>query len=951
MNERLPPTIPTSTYRLQFSSSFGFRDARAIVPYLAALGAGAIYASPYLRARPGSGHGYDIIDHNALNPEIGTAEEHAAMIAAAQASGIGHILDFVPNHMGIGGSENPWWSDVLEWGERSPYAKYFDIDWHPQRTDLDGKVLLPFLGDHYGSVLERGELAPLFDPASGGFAIAYLDHRYPLASKSYALLLGRAANLAAGTCSRELFALAESFAAAAAPSSEAVAEPERARFVAARKALSELVRTEPAALAAVERALAHWRVAESDPAGAERLDALLNDQHYRLSFWRVSLFEINYRRFFDINDLAGLRVEDAEVFGQTHRFVFDLIADGRLQGLRIDHVDGLFDPAGYCRLVRDRAAMLGHPLYLVVEKILALFEALRDGWGIDGATGYDFMNVVNGLFVDSRAEFAFNRIYREFAANEAGFDEIAYAAKRHIIRSNLASELTVLANLLYRLTRTDRRSSDFTYDGLREALMHVVACFPVYRTYVTGERVEEEDRRFIEWAVTIARRRADIMDDSVFDFLAEVLTADITTVERAHYERTQVLQLAMKFQQYTSPVMAKAIEDTAFYRFMRLISLNEVGGDPSRFGTSIKIFHRHNEWNAKHYPHGMLATATHDHKRGEDARLRIDALSEMPGRWRRALSAFARRSKTRSFLASHPVPSANDEYALYQTLIGTWPANWLERDVIPRGELRPYLERIEGWLRKAVREAKVHSSWVNPNLAYEDAACAFARRLFENGPAATITRDFLPIVRDVAMVAMVSSLAQVTLKLTSPGIPDIYQGCELWDLSLVDPDNRRPVDFELRMKLLDDLRTRFEREDSVALARELLRSWHDGRIKLFITWRLLQLRNQRRDEFLSAGYRRLPTTGRRADRIVSFAREQVVIVAPRLVYRMLRLRDGMPELSFTNEQISLPVKFPRRFVNAFTGRHVAATVEGSRVRLSGAELLRDLPVAVLVPSD
>jgi (1->4)-alpha-D-glucan 1-alpha-D-glucosylmutase len=949
MSDRLPPTVPTSTYRLQFSAGFGFRDAQAILPYLASLGIGAIYASPYLRARPGSEHGYDIIDHNALNPEIGTAEEHAEMISASHGLGIGQILDFVPNHMSVGGSENPWWSDVLEWGERSPYAKYFDIDWHPQRADLDGKVLLPFLGDHYGSALERGELSPVFDAAAGRFAIAYQDQRYPLAPKSYPLILAHAAKLANGASAQALLSLAESFVGMAAEPIDSGPEVERKRFAGQRELLATVAGADAGVRTAIEDAVEHWRAKEDDPASVERLDELLNDQNYRLSFWRVSLYEINYRRFFDINDLAGLRVEDAEVFAQTHRFVFDLIADGRLQGLRIDHVDGLFDPAGYCRLLRDRAAMLGQPLYLIVEKILALFEALRDGWGIDGTTGYDFMNVVNGLFVDSRAEFAFNRIYREFAANEADFDEIAYAAKRHIIRSNLASELTVLANLLYRLTRADRRSSDFTYDGLREALMHVVASFPVYRTYVTGERAEEEDRRFIEWAVTIARRRSDVLDDSVFDFLAQVLTTGITTLEHAHYDRTQVLRLAMKFQQYTSPVMAKALEDTAFYRFVRLLSLNEVGGDPSRFGTSIKIFHRHNEWRAKRYPHGMLATATHDHKRGEDTRLRIDALSEMPGRWRRALRAFSRRSKTRSFLASQPVPSANDEYALYQTLIGTWPALRFGEDPIPPDELPAYVERIEGWLRKAVREAKVHSSWANPNLPYEDAACAFTRRLFENGPGAAIMREFRPLARDVATVAMVSSLAQATLKLTAPGVPDLYQGCELWDLSLVDPDNRRPVDFELRARFLAELRHRFELEDRVALVRELLHSWHDGRIKLFVTWRLLQLRNQRRDAFLSGGYRRLPTTGRRADRIVAFSREQIVVAAPRLVYRILRLRDGLPELGFSNEQLSLPAKFPRRFVSAFTGQEVAVTVDGSRMRLAAAELFRDLPVAVLVP--
>jgi (1->4)-alpha-D-glucan 1-alpha-D-glucosylmutase len=939
-------TIPASTYRLQFSANFRFNDALAIVPYLSTLGAGAIYASPYLRARPGSDHGYDVVDHNVLNPEVGTPEEHLALIRAAQSRGMGHILDFVPNHMGIGGTENPWWSDVLEWGERSAYAKYFDIDWHPQRADLEGKVLLPFLGDHYGTVLERGELIPVFEAKSGRFAIAYFETRYPLAPETYAPFLRRASELAESGSAQALLVLAESFSNLAQRDDGDL----RDRVNGLRELIANLANADTSARNALERAIDEWRVRPEDPASIEALDELLRAQWYRLAFWRVSLHEINYRRFFDINSLAGLRVEDAEVFGQTHRFVFEMIADGRLQGLRIDHVDGLFDPAAYCRLLRDRAIMLGQPVYLIVEKILARFEQLRGDWGIDGTTGYDFLNVVNGLFVDSRAEFAFDRIYQSFATAGIRFDEIVYRSKQRIIFAQLASELSVLANQLYRIAHTDRRSGDLTYDGLREALAHVVAAFPVYRTYVTSEDIDEEDRRFIEWAILVARRRSDIPDDATFDFLQQVLTADITRLEGTHYDRTAVIRFAMRFQQYTSPVMAKGYEDTAFYRYLRLISLNEVGGDPRRFGTSVTAFHRYNENRAKHFPHAMLATATHDHKRGEDTRLRIDALSEMPGRWQRALRTF-RRIMKKAYVDDEPVPSANDEYALYQTLLGTWPVEWLGRGV-PDDGVEPYVERIEQWLRKALREGKIHSSWTNPNELYEAASIGFLHRVFDVGvSSAAFMREFAPLARDLAIVGMVSSLSQTVLKLTVPGVPDIYQGTELWDLSLVDPDNRRPVDFGLRERLLSEIRERFEGSNRPELARELLRSWHDGRIKLFVLWRLLQLRNERSETFFSGAYRRITTGGRHSDRLLAFARDDVLVIAPRLVYRILRVREsGIPELGFANEYVYLPSKSAKRYRNIFTGEMVDA-IPGGRARLMVHDLLQDLPVAVLVPAE
>ncbi|MBD5633223.1 MAG: malto-oligosyltrehalose synthase [Candidatus Eremiobacteraeota bacterium] len=933
-----PRVTPLSTYRLQFTPRFRFEDARAIVPYLAMLGVGHMYASPYLKARPGSEHGYDVVDPNALNPEIGTSEAHAAMIDALQAHGIGHILDFVPNHMGVGGADNPWWQDVLEWGEASPYAEYFDVDWRPLRAEMRGKVLVPFLGDYYGRVLERGELVPTYDADSGTFSVAYFDRRFPIATSSYGEFLARAVEHREGAA-WPLRALAAEFNGAS---------HERAQEL--KEELASVAR-EPAIRKSIDTALDYYRVAANDAGAADRLDALLQRQNYRLAYWRVSADEINYRRFFDINDLAGLRVEDAEVLAQTHRFVFELIASGRVQGLRIDHVDGLFNPGGYCTLLQDRAAALGHPQYLVVEKILASFEKLRGDWRIAGTTGYDFMNEVTWLFVDSKAEAAFDRIYRSFAGIGVNFDQFAYRAKKDIMHSTLASELEVLATMLDRIAETDRRSNDYTFNVLKDALVETIASFPVYRTYATSERIEEEDRKYIAWATGAARKRSELGDERVFDFLESVLTVALPE-QSANYDRREVLRFAMKFQQYTSPVMAKAVEDTAFYRYVRLLSLNEVGGDPRRFGSSVKAFHRTSAERAAHHPHAMLATATHDHKRGEDVRTRIAALSEMPGLWDRTLRRWSELNELRKTgLENGPAPTENDEYMLYQVLIGTWPAEWL--DVPPESIGEPardaYIERIQTYLRKALREAKFRTSWTNPNAPYEDAALSFARNILTAKRGDIFFNELATLARECAAIGAVSSLAQTALKLTVPGIPDIYQGCEFWDLSLVDPDNRRPVDYALRARTLDEMAARVGRGEGAALAAELLGSWHDGRVKAYVTWRLLQLRRERPATFLDGSYLALDTTGTRAESLVAFMRDALLVVAPRLVRRNLDRDAGTLRLTFEDERVRLP-RAGMRFVDRFTGKAFEPAVDAEGAYVDAGDLLAEFPVAVLVPA-
>ena len=924
---------PVSTYRLQFTPSFRFEDARKIVPYLADLGIGYLYASPYLKARPGSEHGYDVVDPNKLNPEIGTPQEHAALIDASQAAGIGHLLDFVPNHMGVG-VENPWWQDVLEWGERSPYGEFFDIDWHPLRSEMRGKVLVPSLGDYYGRVLERGELELAFDAAAGTISVAYFENRFPLATKSYGQLLGLAAEKLAGEA-WALRALAAEFDDAS-----------RERALELKTELTGVAK-DPATHAAIEAALRAYDPKEN-VAAIDKLDGLLQQQHFRLAYWRVSADEINYRRFFDVNDLAGVRVEDAEVLAQTHRFVFELIASGRIQGLRIDHVDGLYTPGGYCELLQDRAAALGHPQYLVVEKILARFEHLRKDWRIAGTTGYDFMNLVNGVFVDGKAESSFDRLYRQFAGISGTFEQFANRAKKDIMRTSLASELEVLATMLDRLAKLDRRSNDYTFNVLRDALVETVAAFPVYRTYVTSEQVEEDDKRFIDWALGAARKRSDLGDERVFDFIESLLTMQAPDLS-PNYDRRQVLRFAMKFQQYTSPVMAKAVEDTAFYRYVRLISLNEVGGDPRRFGTSVAAFHRANSERARDFPNAMLATATHDHKRGEDTRTRIDALSEMPGLWDRTIKRWGRlNARRKTSVDDAAAPTDNDEYLIYQILLGTWPAEWLALDAFDDDELETYLGRIEAYLRKALREAKFRTSWTNPNEAYEAAAIGFARNVLAGQRGAPFVRELRAFARDCATLGALSSLAQVTLKLTSPGVPDIYQGCELWDLSLVDPDNRRPVDYDARHAAIGRMRMRVERGEATALASELLRAWPDGYVKLYVTWRLLRLRSEE-PAFAGSGYAPLEATGTRSDHIVAFARDRILTIVPRLVRTLLERSDGTPSLTFHGEAIRLRSQDAARFVDRFTGRTIEARHDKAGAYLDAAEVLGTFPVAVLVP--
>jgi len=897
--ETVNAAIPRATYRLQLNRHFTLRDATALVPYFAELGVSHLYCSPYMRARPGSTHGYDVVDHNSINPEIGTPEDLEAFVAALREHAMGHILDWVPNHVGIMGADNAWWMDVLENGQASLYAEFFDIDWENVDPALAGRVLVPVLGDYYGSVLERGELSLKFEESGGSFAVFYHEHRFPVDPACYPLILQRSLESAEfGGLDEEDRADFSSLVAAfghlpdrreLAPA----AREERERDKEAHKRrLMRLCARAAGLQAVIEGAVRALNGTAGDPASFDALHRLLESQAYRLAYWRVASDEINYRRFFDINDLAALRMENEAVFEATHRLVLELIAAGKVDGLRLDHPDGLYAPAQYFRRLQSRVAASRHvsliggrkalPLYLVVEKITADFEPLREDWAVHGATGYRFVNVVNGLFIDGAARTRLDRIYRSFTEERTSWDELAREAKQLVVDTSLAAELNVLAAELTRIARARRSTRDFTQRSLRQALAEVIACFPVYRTYIAADGVAQEDRRYIDWALALARRRDTSTDPAVYDFIRSILL----TEDPAGPAR----RFTMRFQQVTAPVTAKGVEDTALYRFNRLVSLNEVGGELDR-------------WK----------------QMNRSRRRDVDAL---------------------------PAPSPNDEYLLYQTLIGSLPLDFGARASAPDAAhdegLQSYIERVESYMVKAAREAKVRTSWANLNEAYEDAVRQFVRSALEPRPTNLFLADLAVTVERIARFGLLNSLSQTLCKLTAPGVPDIYQGTEVWDFSLVDPDNRRPVDYEARRRLLGEIGA----APHASAAREVTSTLTDGRAKLLLIRRALELRRANPDLFAYGAYLPLRVAGAHAANLLAFMRRRNGSVAIALAPRLYSRLDG------TNGWGDTRVELPRRIrlssiTNVLDGTSVTTHEVGGRHVLAAAEMFSSFPVALL----
>ncbi len=953
--------IPAATYRLQFNHQFTFADAAAIVDYLDALGITDCYASPFLQARPGSLHGYDVTDPTRLNPEVGSPAAFVDFAGGLRARGMGLVMDVVPNHMCIADPGNRWWQDVLENGPGSPFADYFDIDWHPPRAHLADKVLLPVLGDQYGRVLENGEIQIRY--ADGAFTVHYYEARFPVGPRSLVAILEpalaivkeRYAEAAPVVVELESIITAIGHLPFSSETERArVRERQREKEVAKRR-LATLVSANPDVGAAIETALGALNGTPGVPQSFDRLEALLADQPYRLSNWRVASDEINYRRFFDVNELAAIRVERRRVFTAVHKLVRRLVEQGWVTGLRIDHVDGLFDPAGYLRALQRHVASAGAPVgeeparlpgYVVVEKILEEGERLPSEWPVHGTTGYEFLNLLDGVFVEAAHGDAFRALYRRLTGRDERFEDVLVTAKKLIMLISLASELHVLAWQLDRISEQHRWSRDFTRESLRFGLREIIACFPVYRSYVrrhAGE-VAPADRRHIEHAIREAKRRNPTTDPSLFDFIGDVLLLRdpqaITDAQRAQRRR-----FVMRVQQLTGPVMAKGLEDTAFYRWFPLASLNEVGGDPRVFGVGVEAFHRANEARQAAWPHALSATATHDTKRGEDVRARLHALSEIPDQWETAMTRWrALNADQRQSAEGLTVPDANEEYLLYQTLVGAWPF------VIANAEEeRAFRDRITAYMRKALKEAKLHTSWINPHQEYEQAIERFVEAILAPGE---FRADLETFQRRIARAAVHTGLSRTLLKITAPGVPDFYQGTELWDLSLVDPDNRRPVDYASRRAMLEDLDRRAA-EDPAALARALLASPVDGAIKLYVTSRALRFRRDRRRLFEQGDYVPLPASGERAHHVIAFARtfddQAVVTVTSRLFLRLAGDRDVPVGVEvWRDTALQIDDRIPRgSYRDLLTGRRIR--IEGGELPLR--EALADLPLALLSKED
>jgi (1->4)-alpha-D-glucan 1-alpha-D-glucosylmutase len=921
-------SAPLVTYRLQLNSELGFAAAAALAPYLRRLGITHVYTSPILKARPGSMHGYDIVAHDALNPELGNSAELDAMVAAFSGAGLKVLLDFVPNHMGVGGADNPLWLDVLEWGPESAYAGWFDIDWEPHRGYLHDKLLVPVLGDQYGIELDAGKLRLALDESAGELAVwAYEHHKLPICPLTYGDVLGSG--------HPTLERLGDEFGALA------QWKPQIGRRATElKRELAAAARSENGVREALTAALE--RVNGPDDDGVRRaLDALIAKQYWRAAHFRVAGDDINYRRFFNINDLAGLRIELPHVFEHVHALVLALAGNRDIDGLRIDHIDGLLDPEAYLRRLRAALERAGVPdCYVVVEKILARGEALPSSWPVDGTTGYEFAAAALQVLLDPAGEAPLTHLYRELTDERASFAEVVHEAKLKIMRNDMASEVNVLARDAARVARQNPRTADFTHGLLRTALREVMASFPVYRTYVDASgRYTDTDMRHLGEALAGARRRAPDIDASVFGFLGRLLSGKLVEAPRSGFSRVAALRCALKFQQLSGPIMAKGLEDTAFYRYNRFIALNEVGSDPQRIGRRIEEFHSLNAARAESYPRALSATATHDTKRGEDSRARLAVLAELPGEWADCVHTW--RRLLRGTEPADAPPDVNDEYYFYQSLLGAWPPELCDASELDERVLAAFKERLCGALRKAVREAKRNSSWAAPDERYEDSLLRLVDAALEPRPDNEFLAAFTPFASRIARLGALVSLAQLALKLTAPGVPDIYQGCELWDFSLVDPDNRRPVDFAQRATLLEAIDEELARDRARVFA-QWLQCWQDGRVKLAVTRTLTKLR-AREPELFSAGvYAPCEVTGPRADEVVAYFRRR----EHRAVLTAVRRFPVRAEQSrgWHGTRIRLPPEADGA-VDVFTGRSARGTA------LDAEMLFETLPIAVLAPPD
>lgn len=911
-----------ATVRLQFHQDFTLDDAVPLVGYFADLGISHVYASPLLAARPGSLHGYDVIDPTRINPELGGEAALRRLVAELRRHGLGLILDIVSNHMAVGGAGNPWWLDVLEWGRRSPYATFFDIQWNSPDPLLEGQLLVPFLRSDYGEMLQNGEIPLRFDATAGSFQAGHYEHRFPISPPNYAELLG-------ATDHPALRALAARFAAL-----RSDADP-RAQAVALRAELAQLAQQKEVA-AAIGHALERYD--SRQPEGLQRLHALLERQSYRLASWRTAADDINWRRFFDINELGGLRVERPRVFEATHAKIFQLIEEGLIDGLRIDHVDGLADPHGYCRRLRRRldrlAAGPGRPIY--VEKILGQGEELHRDWQVDGTTGYEFMNQVSLLQHDPDGEAGLRALWHNLSGRPADFLEEAREARRLILASTLAGDFESVAQGLLQVARGDLMTRDITLGQIRRALRELIVHYPVYRTYLNACGRPAQDEPFFRQALDGARLALGDSDGALLGHLQRWLGGQpwrrLPRPLRKPYRHAGV-----RFQQVTAPAAAKAVEDTALYRSAVLLSRNDVGFDSQRFAAPPADFHAICRRRREDFPDSLLATATHDHKRGEDARARLAVLSERAGWYgERVQHWLLLATPLRRLLPDGPAPTPGDELILYQTLLGSWPPELAADDA---EGLAAYAGRLRQWQEKAIREAKLRSGWSAPNAAYEEACRDFLGKLLEDEGMRDLRGEIAAAAAAIAPAGALNGLAQTLLRLTVPGVPDLYQGAEFWDFSLVDPDNRRPVDFAARRRAL--------RQDADPAG--LLARWRDGRIKQWLIARALALRARHPALFAEGDYRPLEVIGQEAERLFAFARQRdaqwALVLVPRLACPLLGDSDRplVDPSRWGDTRVRLPADLPH---GTLQGIFSGTAVTTSTGELSVSQALEAFPVGL-----
>jgi (1->4)-alpha-D-glucan 1-alpha-D-glucosylmutase len=942
--------IPVATYRVQLNQQFRFEDARKLVPYLCRLGISDLYASPVLKARRGSTHGYDVVDPSRLNPELGIEADFDALARELNDHEMGLILDIVPNHMAAS-PENPWWLDLLENGLCSPYATFFDIDW----AAAEGKVILPLLSSPYRQALENQQFTLILD--NTGLFVQYQDYRLPLDIKSYRLVLCHRMDTLEGALGsshpdlEQVFRLINTMEHL--PSCTSLTSTQASKRYHERQAAKEAFRLIIARAHQVKTWLlsniALFNGCQEQPESFELMYNLLEQQAYRLGFWQTARGHLNYRRFFDISDLIGLRVEAAHVFEATHSLIFRLVQGGKVTGLRIDHIDGLSDPMQYLsRLQQHIAPEVGEAgglrrFYIVVEKILARDEVLPPDWPVLGTTGYDFTSTLNALFVDSKGAGALDKIYSRFTGSQAAFGDVVYEKKRQVIKELFPGEMHTLGQYLTDLAHQKEGTSKLSAKELTEALSEVTACLPVYRTYTRTLEVSPRDRLYLKRAVAEAKRRHQKIDTVAIDLLERILTLDFPDYLTAEQKETW-LHFVLRWQQLAGAIMAKGFEDTALYCYSRLLSLNEVGGDPSASGLSPDDFHRLNLTRLKRWPHTINTTSTHDTKRSQDVRARINVLFEIPEEWEGHLIQWRhwnepKKSKVNGIL----VPEPDIEMLIYQTLVGAWP---LDEEEVPE-----FKERLKAYLVKAVREAKVYTNWLSPNLDYESALVMFLESILENFRGNRFLRDLLPFAQKIAYYGMLNSLTQVLLKTTCPGVPDFYQGAELWDFSLTDPDNRRPVNFAKRKKLLADL-IRKEAQGQKSLAQEVLSSWQDGQVKLYVTCKALNARSAGKDIFRDGQYVPLRVAGHKQGHVVSFARRRdrtwVLVAVPRLLTKLV-VPGTLPlgKQVWGDDRLLLPEEAPESWRNVFTGESLkVSTAEKRGLPLS--DMLSIFPVALLV---